>query len=406
MSIKKSISSLAVFGLLLLSCNSQVNQSDSTRSENKERVGGAFENGEFIYYKIPDALNAVDTSAAWTDEGEKILLTGIVYEHDGRTPAKGVVLYYYHTNTGGRYIHKPQQLRSMPPNALGQTHGYIRGWVKTGDDGKYFIYTLRPGSYPSHDEPAHVHVTVKEPNEINEYYIDDFVFDDDRLLTSSRRKKMLNRGGNGTVRMVQQGALHIGERNIILGLNIPNYPSTKAIKVRSGNNLGEEVFSFMPFHAWGPDKGTKTCPVCKYGWYHGILYFVGNKPDWSHIKNWLLFLEGEAEQRKKYFKAYFVYGNENKYNKNNREKLLEDLGKDLNLTHVALTFVPSFSDSLSEIKLNNIDPDVESTFILYRRSKIIGKFINLEPSPENFTLITQRLEETINEYFHLPNPLH
>ncbi len=391
MSTKSNFIILVIFISILLGCKGQ-------------SVGGTFENSEFIYYGIPKQISPADTSAGWNQKGQKILLTGIVYQQDGKTPASDVLLYYYHTNSEGRYLHKPEEKRSMPPNDLGQTHGYIRGWVKTDTSGKYFIFTVRPGTYPTNDEPAHVHITVKEPNDIKEYYIDDFVFDDDKLLTSAKRKKMEHRCGSGVLRMVQKGDLQIGERNLILGLNIPNYPHKSLIKVNSGNNVGEDVFSFTPFHAWGPDKGTKTCPVCKYGWYHGILYFVGNNPDWAEIKQWLIFLEKESKQREKYLKVYFVYGNETGYNKSKREKELEKIGKDLTLEKIALTFVPSFSDNLSEINLNNISQTADNTFILYKRSRIIDKFINLKPTDKNFNLLNQSLDRPINEYFDLEKP--
>ena len=290
----------------------------------------------------------------------------------------------------------------MPPNEKGQTHGYIRGWVKTDSLGRYFIYTVRPGKYPAGDFPAHIHLTIKEPDEINEYYIDDIVFDDDKLLTTAYRKKMENRAGSGVVRMERQkDSLLVGERNIILGLNIPDYPIKNLIGNNSGKNIGEDVFSFTPFHAWGPDKGSKACPVCKYGWYQGILYFVGNNPNWKEIKEWLTFLEVESKKREKYLKVYFVYGNVSDYSKDNREKELENLGIELKLEKTALTFVPSFSDSDSDIRDSKINQQVENTIILYKRSKIIGKFVDLKPTPGNFKLLSNRLDETVNEYFYL-----
>lgn len=399
-------------GLLLFlsnfmtSCNGQTKEnSQSQHSKDKPKlVGGTFENSEFTYYGIPKQISPTDTSSGWTQKGQKLLLTGIVYQQDGKTPAPDILLYYYQTNTEGKYLHKPEEKRSMAPNELGQTHGYIRGWVKTDADGKYFIYIVRPGTYPTNDEPAHVHITVKEPNEIKEYYIDDFVFDDDKLLISSKRRKMENRCGSGILRLVQNGELQIGERNLILGLNIPDYPNKRVSELNSGNNVGEDVFSFIPFHAWGPDKGTKTCPICKYGWYHGILYFVGNHPNWPEINQWLTFLETESKRREKYLKVYFVYGNETDYNKSTRGKELEKIGKDLMLENVALTFVPSFSDASSEINLNNINQTVNNTFILYKRSRIIDKFVNLKPIEENFNLLRQQLDKSTNEYFDLEKP--
>ncbi len=209
---------------LFTGCNAQqTDNSGKSTPATKKKVGGNFENSEFTYYGIPKQVSPIDTSAAWSQDGQKILLTGTVYLVDGKTPAPGVLLYYYQTNTGGRYLHKPEVQRSMPPNELGQTHGYIRGWVKTGKDGKYFIYTVRPGSYPTSEEPAHVHVTVKEPNELNEYYIDDFLFEDDTFLTPAKRNRLQQRAGSGIVTMNEKNGILTGERNIILGLNIPDY---------------------------------------------------------------------------------------------------------------------------------------------------------------------------------------
>lgn len=215
---------LIILYYFFTSCNGQSKESVKTISQSPQ-VGGAFENRDFTYYGMPEEISTIDTSAGWNQQGQKILLTGSVYSLDGKTPAPNVLLYYYHTNTEGKYIHKPEEEKSMPPNELGQTHGYIRGWIKTDDQGRYFIYSVKPGVYPTHDEPAHIHMTVKEPNEIDEYYIDDIVFDNDVFLTTAKKEKMNNRGGSGVIKMDQKDSLMVGKRNIILGLNIPNYPN-------------------------------------------------------------------------------------------------------------------------------------------------------------------------------------
>lgn len=393
---------LVLLIILVTNGNVPVKSGDNNPTEYNNMVGGEFENREFTYIDLPEIISSTDTSSGWTQNGQKLLLTGTVYLIDAKTPAPNVLLYYYHTNTEGKYLHKANEPRSMPPNEQGQTHGYIRGWVKTDSLGRYSIYTVRPGVYPTRDAPAHIHITVKEPNEINEYYIDDFVFDDDPLANNEYRNKMENRCGSGVLRLAAKGDLFIGERNIILGLNIPNYPVKSKTHLHSGKNIGEDVVSFIPFHAWGPDRGKRTCPICKYGWYHGILYCIGNNPNWTEIKQWLRYLEQESIVREKYLKVYFVYGNEKEYTKKDREKELKIIGEKLHLEKLALCFVPSFSDSESEINLNKIDQFVENTFILYKRSKIVDKFVNLKPNESNFKLIRDRLDQTINEYFDLP----
>lgn len=379
----------------------------NTNDPGDQNVGGPFENSDYIYQQMPVEISSIDTSPGWKEPGIKLLVTGTIYKQDSKTPAPGVILYYYHTNTEGKYQHKPGEPRSMPPNDKGQTHGNIRGWVKTDSKGRYSIYTIRPGVYPNFDEPAHIHVTIKEPG-FKEYYIDDFVFDDDKFLTSAKRKKLENRGGSGVLRLVSKNGLLVGERDIILGLNIPGYPNadkgaTGKLANNSGLQIGEEVSSFIPYHAWGPDKGTRACPVCKYGWFHGILYFVGNNPDWQDIKKWLSFLEQESLKRQQYLKVYFVYGNENNYNRDQRIKELEKIGKELNIKNTALTFLPSLQDKESEINLNVLNPQSGNSFLVYKRRKLIGKFENFNANNDNFKEIISLLDNSTNEYFKLKN---
>jgi protocatechuate 3,4-dioxygenase beta subunit len=350
---------------------------------------------------VPKQLDWEDSSPGWSLPGPKLLLTGTIFQADGRTPAKDVVLYYYQTNLEGRYVHRPEEPRSMPPNELGQTHGYIRGWVRTGADGKYAIYTVRPGTYPSRSDPAHVHATIREPG-LADYYIDDFVFDDDPLLTSARRLRMENRGGCGVLRLVREDDLFIGERDIVLGQCVPNHPAWANVRPQSGRRIAEDVVSFTPFHAWGPDKGSRTCPVCKYGRYHGILYFVGNDPDWDDVRRWLTFLEAESARREGRLKVYFVYGNERGYDQTERTRELERLGQELRLERLALTFVPSFTDEPSDVAHNRIDPDARNTFLLYKRSRIFDKAVDLPATDESFRWISKRLDRSRNEYFELP----
>ncbi|RKE94681.1 dioxygenase family protein [Ichthyenterobacterium magnum] len=389
---------LLLAGLNLSSCNSQNIKKET------ETLSDDFDKSMPFFYKMPRKLSATDTSSAFKEKGQKILLTGTVYQIDGKTPASNIILYYYQTNTEGIYATKQSEERNMPKNKLGQTHGYIRGWLKTNELGNYSIYTIQPKAYPSRDQPAHIHITVKEKNMEEPYYIDDFVFDNDSLLTSKRRKNMENRGGSGVIRFVQKDNMWIGERNIILGLNIPDYPIENIYQKSSGKSIGEDIISFTPFHAYGADKGTITCPICKYGWYHGILYFVGSKPNWNEIKDWLAFLDSENQKREEYLKVYFIYGNDLNYDKDTRMQKLEKLGNELGLKKVALTFVPSFNDKSSEVNLNKIDPNTENTFLIYKRSKVIDKFVDLKPNQENFKKIINRLDKSANEYFKLSRP--
>ena len=96
--------------------------------------------------------------------------------------------------------------------------------MKTNEKGQYKFYTLKPVAYPGARIPAHIHATVKEDG-INEYYIDDFQFQGDPFLTVEERNKQQNRGGDGIVSLRMTNGVFTAERNIILGKNVPHYPS-------------------------------------------------------------------------------------------------------------------------------------------------------------------------------------
>jgi protocatechuate 3,4-dioxygenase, beta subunit len=393
----------SILCLYFVSCKGQTPTiSEKTSKVTQKIVGGGCDGCELMYIDLPKSINSIDTSDGWSEKGTKILITGKVLQKDGKKPAKDVIVYYWQTDNNGLYSPKPYQNKEV------QRHGHLRGWVKTDQDGKYSIYTIRPAPYPNENIPAHIHTSIKESDIENEYYIDEFVFDDDRFLTGEKRKALENRGGSGILRFVDVHGIWVAEHNIILGLNIPNYPERhkNELKTTSGLQIGEDNPSFIPFHAWGPDKGTRTCPVCKYGRYHGVVYFVGNNPDWADIKKWLTFLEKESIIRQKYLKVYFVYGNENDFSKQKRTLQLEKIGKELDLKSIALTFVPSMKDEESEANLNKIDPSVKNTFIIYRHRNIIDKFVDLEANDTNFKALSDVLDRTVSEYFQFSEPHH
>lgn len=192
------------------------NRMDQTIYKN---VGGGCEGCEAIYESpVPlSQLNWMDTLPDFGAPGPKLAISGTVYKQDGKTPAANVVLYVYHTDQKGIYPKRGGE------TGWGQRHGYIRGWVKTNSQGQYLFYTLKPAPYPGRSDPAHIHITVKEADK-NEYWIDEFLFDDDPLLTAENQRRNEDRGGSGIVHLQSKNGMLTATRDIILGKNIPDYP--------------------------------------------------------------------------------------------------------------------------------------------------------------------------------------
>ena len=206
------IITIVICALTLSSC-----AQPTSRSESTPHFGGPCEGCEAVNEYGDRALSNEITLPDYDKEEPKLHVSGTIYKLDGKTPAKDVILYVYHTNARGIYPSNGNE------KDWSQRHGYIRGWIKTGADGRYSIKTFRPASYPNTTIIAHIHPTVKEPG-INEYYIDEFLFDDDPFLTDVERKKRKNRGGSGIMQIVDLDGIQYANRNIILGLNIPDYP--------------------------------------------------------------------------------------------------------------------------------------------------------------------------------------
>jgi protocatechuate 3,4-dioxygenase beta subunit len=125
------------------------------------------------------------------EPGDRLIARGTVRGLDGR-PAEGVVIYAYHTNDQGLYA------GGSAESEWSRRHGRLRGWVKTGADGRYRFETIKPAPYPGQTMPAHLHFTVAEPGR-KPYWIDDVVFAGEMGVTDAYRERMTEQGGDGIV---------------------------------------------------------------------------------------------------------------------------------------------------------------------------------------------------------------
>lgn len=185
----------------------------------KERfVGGPCQDCSALldYELLSIEPKASDTLPGFVENRPKIKITGTVFEKDGKTPANNVILYIYQVDKNG--IYQP----SDNPVGWEKRHGQYRGWLKTGKNGKFTFYTFRPAPYPEAQEPEHMHIYVKESN-TSPYYIDNYFFESDPILTDEIKQSRKNRGGSGIIKLTMKNGILTAKRDIILGLNIPDY---------------------------------------------------------------------------------------------------------------------------------------------------------------------------------------
>ena len=190
---------------------------NSQDQEKRKLVGAPCEGCEAVFEYDNRELSNTDTLPDFDKDGVKIKVEGTIYQADGKTPAKDIILYIYHTNQEGIYA------PNKDSKGWGKKHGYNRTWLKTNEDGYYSFYTLKPAPYPNRSEPAHIHYEILEPNG-KYYYLASCHFKGDSLLTENETNPDSPRGGStGLLNLKEEGNIFVDTRDIILGKNIPGY---------------------------------------------------------------------------------------------------------------------------------------------------------------------------------------
>jgi len=197
---REFISGIGV-GLLaapLLSCSAQrASNVQAVVDRSRERLPYTNGFGSMPCSKCiaPAAMSSLITVAGPDEPGERIVVSGTIYKPDRRTPAEGVVLYVYHTDATGYYSKDDD-----PYNPR------LRGWMKTGADGKYEFRTIKPAPYPHRTTPAHIHAQIYSDT-ISEYAIDEYWFEGDRFINNEQKRLLLTgRGGPGSILKLTRSA--------------------------------------------------------------------------------------------------------------------------------------------------------------------------------------------------------
>ena len=91
--------------------------------------------------------------------GERIIVTGRVFDEDGR-PVPHTLIEIWQANAAGRYVHvRDQHPAPLDPNFTGA------GRALTDAEGRYRFVTVKPGAYPwgNHENawrPNHIHFSL------------------------------------------------------------------------------------------------------------------------------------------------------------------------------------------------------------------------------------------------------
>lgn len=155
--------------------------------------------------------------AALSEPGEQIIISGVVYQADGVTPAAGARLFAYHVDRFGIYAARTDR----EPKFVAR----LKAYFSADQQGRYSIATIRPASYPDSTISAHIHVHAA-PKGVSDidlfeypYAVPNFLFEGDRFLSSREAEEARATGRfNHVVRLTPRAnAPAEGTRHIRMG---------------------------------------------------------------------------------------------------------------------------------------------------------------------------------------------
>jgi protocatechuate 3,4-dioxygenase beta subunit len=160
-----------------------------------------------IYDYTELQLNNTDTIPGFESKLNKLKISGTIYNSDGVTPAKNIILFIKQADEYGDFDLRKRNDKRFVHN---------RGWIKTNSDGQYTFYTFVPGNDRRYNQLQQLFPVIKEPSK-QEYNIATFLFDDDPLLSKRCRKRIAKKDDPTRIlKLKKENGLYVTQRDIVL----------------------------------------------------------------------------------------------------------------------------------------------------------------------------------------------
>jgi protocatechuate 3,4-dioxygenase beta subunit len=131
------------------------------------------------------------------EPGLPLIVSGTIFAPDGRTPLQGATLFVYQTDATGVYT--PEA--GSKDNRTTRLHGQMI----TDASGRYEFRTIKPAPYPNSRIASHIHAHLAGPG-YPEYWIDEYLFADDKFVDAGVRKNQSDKGRFSCVLNLTKGS--------------------------------------------------------------------------------------------------------------------------------------------------------------------------------------------------------
>ena len=138
-----------------------------------------------LWAQSQEALSWTVNLAPEGEPGEPLVVTGTIYAPDG-TPLAGTPVHVFQTDADGYYARGPDG------DDRGWRQARLSGWLRTTEEGRYRVHTIRPGGYPNRRTPTHIHFRLPTKDQREQELT--LFFEDDSRLTPALRREVARSG--------------------------------------------------------------------------------------------------------------------------------------------------------------------------------------------------------------------
>ncbi|MCG9893914.1 MAG: hypothetical protein MH204_00380 [Fimbriimonadaceae bacterium] len=156
-------------------------------------------------------------------------------------------------------------------------------------------------------------------------------------------------------------------------------PAEKVAAKPIGLKQGDIVTPFEPHHLAGPDKGTETCPPCKYGMLPAVQVWARGESD-QVLLGIAQRLSSEMTASKKDLRAFMILVADTEAEKAQAKRVAAGMETDLKIKNVALAHLPSNHEAVANYGFP-LDGSVKNMAVVYSKLKVTETIPNVLADP-------------------------